>query len=95
MGGYKTRRSLQLPSRFLKFIQEIYTVTHICDLNGLSHIYVHMVSITHYYLKALSLVQLLVWEGKDNAHARDRGRDEEPQIAQVQFKNQIEVMSFQ
>lgn len=54
-----------------------------------------MVSTPHYYLKAMSLVQLLVWEGKHNAHARDRGGDEEPLVAQVQLKSQIEITSWQ
>ena len=77
MDGHKTSRSQPPPSRILKVcIENLTGFTHIYHPDGLN---------THYYLKAVSLGQLLVRKGKWNTHSVDKGWGEEPPIAWAQL----------
>ena len=64
LGSHKVNRSPPTPARILSVYIEAWM--------GFTHVYVKMVSITHYSLKAVSLKYQLLWEWWAEVHSKDR-----------------------
>lgn len=82
LGGCKVSRSSHPSVRILKVYVEALTGFSPVYQMVYPVVYIQMVSTAHYYLKSVSLRQLLGQEGRQNAHTgieiKDRGGGEEP-----------------